>query len=150
MQQLVKICFLSALFLLSGCVSLGSRENNADVQAEKIKVAEQSYSDGNFDAAEKLFKEIERDGFGNAPVLYRLGNLYYRKGDVGKAAAYFESVIKIDPRNPKAHFNLATIRLMQAEEHFKYYVATVDPKTEIDRLSTLIGAIEEYASSDKK
>ena len=129
---------------------MGEKANNADVQAEKIKVAEQLYSDGNFDAAEKLFLEIEKVGFSNPQVLYRLGNIYYRKGDVGKAAGYFESVIKIDPRNPKAHFNLATIRLMQAEDHFKYYIATVDPKTEIDRLSTLIGAIEEYASSDKK
>lgn len=150
MQQRFRICFLSVLVLLSGCVSLVGKENAADVQADKIKVAEQLYSDGNFDAAEKLFIEIDGDGSSNAQVLYRLGNIYYRKGDVGKAASYFESVIKIDPRNPKAHFNLATIRLMQAEEHFKYYVATVDPKTEIDRLSTLIGAIEEYASSDNK
>lgn len=150
MQQAFRICFLSALVLLSGCVSMGGKVNSPDVQAEKIKVAEQLYTDGNFNAAEKLFIEIEKEGFSNSQVLYRLGNICYRKGEVGKAAGYFESVIKIDPRNPKAHFNLATIRLMQAEDHFKYYIATVDPKTEIDRLSTLIGAIEEYASSDKK
>lgn len=115
----------------------------------KFKAAEEAYTAGNLDIAAKLYSEASELNPLSAPCFYRLGTISYRKGDTQKAAGYFESVVKIDPRHSKAHFNLATIRLMQAENHYKYYIATADPKADIERLSTLIGAIEEYASSDK-
>lgn len=140
-------------FVVSAC-SVFSGGNNNEVNAfvvdEKIKSAEQLYVDGNIEAAEKMYLDVNAASPNNALVLYRLGTISYRKGNTEKASTYFESVIEVDPRHAKAHFNLATIRLMQAESHFKYYIATADPKADIEKLSVLIGAIEEYASSDKK
>ncbi len=153
MSQSVKNFLPLVILLLAGCSLVGQRHSNdadAVLFENKMNAAEQSYSSGNFESAEKLFEEANKLNPNNVQVIYRLGTISYRKGDTAKAAKYFDDVIKIDPRNSKAHFNLATIRLMQAESHFKYYIATVDPKADIERLSELIGAIEEYASSEKK
>ncbi len=145
--------FFSTMVLLSGCSVLGGKASSDDLDYVRfdqiINSAEQAYSAGNFDEAERLFREANALNPKSSQVTYRLGTIAYRRNELASAAVHFENTIKIDPRSSKAHFNLATIRLMQAQSHFKYYVATVDPKTDIDRLSGLIGAIEEYASSVK-
>lgn len=151
MQSGIKAVCFCLFFVVSGCSTLmgNSKVQDAVEFDNKFKAGEEAYSTGNFEAAEKLFQEAIALNPSDASCFYRLGTISYRKGNTEKAADYFESVIKLDPRHSKAQFNLATIRLMQAESHFKYYIATADPKADIQRLSTLIGAIEEYASSDK-
>lgn len=139
------------LFFLSGCALLGSESNlKQTVDFEnKLRAAEEAYASGDFSLAQKLFLETSKINPQDASSFYRLGTIAYRDGDTKKAANYFETAVELDPRNSKAQFNLATIRLMQAENHFKYYIATADPKVDIESLSTLIGAIEEYALENK-
>lgn len=153
MKQRLCVACLFFLALLSGCSVLGGNGASDEVDYahldKTIIAAEQAYSAGNFDEAERLFKEASSLNPASSQATYRLGTIAYRRNELANAAEYFEKTIKIDPRLSKAHFNLATIRLMQAQSHFKYYIATVDPKTDIERLSGLIGAIEEYASSEK-
>lgn len=138
-------------FAIAGCSMLGVSKGAPDASAsfqEEINEAERFYAEGNFVEAKKLLNKINTESeLKDANVLYRLGTIAFKESDINLAAEYFESAIKQNPRSPKAHFNLATIRLMQAEEHFKYYVATVDPKADINDISMLIGAIENYASS---
>lgn len=148
-NRLIASALLAVSLAACSTLSGDSAAQKAMEFDSKFKAGEQAYTAGNFDVAERLFLEAIELNPVNAPCFYRLGTISYRKGDTQKAAGYFESVVKIDPRHSKAHFNLATIRLMQAESHFKYYIATVDPKADIEKLSILIGAIEEYASSDK-
>lgn len=152
MSPCKKVIAMMLLLGLSACTVLGNSKNDASsaLYEQQEKAAEQAYTDGNYEFAEKLFKEVLVLNPKSLIAIYRLGTLAYRKGEFEKAAAFFESVIEVNPRNSKAHFNLATIRLMQAENHFKYYVATADPKADIDKVSGLIGAIEEFASSEKK
>lgn len=138
-----------AFQMLSGCSILDGADTDALDAAKFDQVyaaAESDYTAGNLNEAEKKFNKALSLNPTNSQVLYRLGTISFRKEDMSTAARYFEESVKYDPRSPKAHFNLATIRLMQAENHFKYYIATADPKTDIEGLSRLIGAIEEYAS----
>lgn len=146
-----KIILAILCFTVTGCAMLGVSKGAKDASAsfqEEIGDAERLYAEGNFVEAKKLLIKVNTESASkDANVLYRLGTIAFKESDINLAAEYFESAIKQNPRSPKAHFNLATIRLMQAEEHFKYYVATVDPKADINDISTLIGAIESYASS---
>jgi tetratricopeptide (TPR) repeat protein len=145
------ICHALLLGSLFGCAILGSDSKLKQVVEfeNKVKAAEQAYAEGNLPLAESLFLETSKLNPQDSTSLYRLGTISYRTGDTKKAAGYFEKVVELDPRNSKAQFNLATIRLLQAETHFKYYIATADPKANIDNLSKLIGSIEEYASENK-
>ena len=143
---------LATVVILSGCSVLdSSRVNASEKSAETLLLeAEELYAKGRFDEAEQLFLKASSLNPSDAQILYRLGTISFRKGKQDLAADYFVKTIEINPRNSKAHFNLATIRLMQAESHFKYFIATTDPKADIHSLSSLLGAIEEYASSSQK
>lgn len=139
------------LWCVSGCTTFGRGENesNSNNLATFISDGERLYAEGRIEEAEALFLKAYEISNDEPQLNYRLGNIAFRKGHHDRAAEYFIQVVEKNPRNAKAHFNLATIRLMQAESHFKYYIATTDPKMNIESLSTLIGAIEQYAASTK-
>jgi len=50
----------------------------------------------------------------------------------------------VNPKNGKAQYNLASIRLMQADNHFKYYAAMVDKDTDLSKVSDLMAAIDKF------
>lgn len=149
MRALLIVCLAS--IVASGCAVFdrnGMKESIS--QPELLADAERLYGTGNVEEAERLLIKAKEINPNDAQIVYRLGTIAFKKGDQDLAASYFVKAIEINPRNSKAHFNLATIRLMQAESHFKYYIATTDPKADIERLSDLMGAIEQYASSVTK
>ncbi|MGC1509183.1 tetratricopeptide repeat protein [Ketobacter sp.] len=77
-------------------------------------------------------------------VLYRLGTIMFKLGRYDESAAYFERAIRVNPKNGKAQYNLASIRLMQADNHFKYYAAMVDKDTDLSKVSDLMAAIDKF------
>lgn len=143
---------LGFLLICSGCASIdfGTGGQSEAAKSELlIEKAEHAYTAGNLDESQKLYQEVQAMSPNNGQVSYRLGTIAFRKGEPEIAAKHFEEVVKLNPRDSKAHYNLATIRLMQAENHFKYFVATVDPKADVSQLTILMGAIEQFANSNK-
>lgn len=150
MRNCVRFWLVLSLVCISACSLSPESSDSAVVSVDAdVQQAEKIYADGNLELAEGMMNAVLKKDPEHPQALYRLGTISFKKGDVERAAVLFEKSLKSDPRNAKAQFNLATIRLQQAEEHFKFYVATADPKTDISRISTLLGAIEEYAVEQK-
>ncbi|CBL45137.1 Hypothetical protein HDN1F_15540 [gamma proteobacterium HdN1] len=151
MSESLRVAFVVCVVaMISACSTLGgnSERGTQDLNA-MLQQAEHAYSDGNLQHAQTLLETALKDDESNANAWYRLGTIYYRSEDYDRAADSFARAIKIDPRNAKAQFNLATIRLQQAEAHFQYFIATTDPNADITELNVLLGAIERYVESQK-
>lgn len=148
--------------LVSGCASLDynsledelshrqDREKSAQRLKQHFEAGERHYQEGRLELAEIEFKAMLELKPGEENALYRLGTLSFKQGKYEASAGYFESAIKSNPRNGKAHYNLASIRLMQAENHFKYYAALAGKEQDLGNLSALLGDIDEFNSKGKR
>src|SRR5690606_21372641 len=132
-----RFAFAFLLILSSGCSLLGEqtldrevaiRAKEADKQSRIVQrlkqhylAGEQLYQDNQLDAASNEFSAMLELKADDEYALYRLGAIAFRMGDFDKSSDYFERTIRSNPRHEKAHYNLAIIRLMQSEQHFKYY-----------------------------
>lgn len=156
---------LSLFLFLTGCASFGSdsledalvktRQNRAEVETliRKLKThyeqGEEHYSNGDLGAAEAEYNAMLVLKSEEENALYRLGTIAFRQGEYAKSADYFERTIASNPRHGKAHYNLASIRLMQAESHFKYFAATADRNANLGKVSRLLGHIDAFAVGER-
>lgn len=162
MGNLSRALLLSTLLLfMSGCALVGSdsledtlaknKQKRAEIEVliSKLKAhydqGEKHYSNGDLDAAEAEYNAMLALKSEEENALYRLGAIAFRRGDYAKSADYFERTIASNPRHGKAHYNLASIRLMQAESHFKYFAATADRNANLEKVSRLLGHIDAFA-----
>ena len=152
------------VIMLSGCSVFGENtleevvaKNGTQLSEtretfEKLKkhadLGESYYSQGDMDLAEAEFKAILDLKKEDEYALYRLGTIAFKKRNFDQSADYFVRVINQNPRNEKAQYNLASIRLMQAENHFKYYAALVGRETDIRKVEILLGDIDQFTRRD--
>jgi tetratricopeptide (TPR) repeat protein len=80
---------------------------------------------GKFDRAAPLLKEAVKQDSGNAAAFVALGTAQMGLGELGPARVAMEQALKLAPKSPEAHYNMAQILL------------TVDPPD-------LVGANEHY------
>lgn len=159
MQRLAMLVLVSTL---AGCAVFGeptldrelaARAKLAEDQsriAQQLKqhytAGEQLYQAGQFEPASVEFAAMLKLKPDDEYALYRLGAIEFRRGAYDKSAEYFELTIRANPRHEKAHYNLATIRLMQAEQHFKYYAALAGRGADLRKVTELLGSIDGFAS----
>lgn len=150
MNEFVRLLVLAVI--VSGCTisQPGEQAGNAALIADERQLGEAAYARSDYIQAKVHYDQALKLGSKEATIFYRLGSISYRDGKFDSAAELFGKAIDIDPRFSKAHYNLATIRLMQAQDHFKYYTATADPKANIEPISKLIANIEEFAEESRK
>lgn len=74
--------------------------------SQPMELADSAYSAGKYDEAAALYLKIAADNGTSAPLLYNLGNTYYRMGKPGMAILYYERALRIDPTMNDAHTNL--------------------------------------------
>lgn len=154
---------LALLMVISaaGCASLNtapSSPKNSDSEFEAQQKAlkqlydqgEQFYKTGQLDLAAAEFTKMLEVVPEEENALYRLGTIAFRQRQFELSADYFERTIKSNPKNKKAHFNLANIRLMQSENHFKYYAALADKEADLSKVSKLIADIDDFNSRKSK
>ena len=67
------------------------------------------YTGWNADAR-LIYERVIEGGFGDADVLYNLGNACYKSGDVGNAVLNYERVLKVAPGHSDARANLEFVR----------------------------------------
>ena len=67
-------------------------------------------------------------------------------GNIVEAINRYSKAIELNPNLSKAHYNLATAYLTQAEQHFHYFSATANDETQHVKLYELMGAIEKFSS----
>ena len=167
MGQLIRRLFLYCLFFstIAACSSLGyhsidgevgGKASSTSIESERnaklkqlYEKGEESYSSGDLEGAKLAFKEMLTVAPRDETALYRLGTIAFKQGAFAESAMLFEQVIEVNPRNGKAQYNLASIRLMQAENHFKYYAALAGRGANLDKITKLLGDIDEFASAHK-
>ena len=65
------------------------------------------------------------------------------------ARDYYRRTLALQPSATKAHYNLALVNLLEAEQHFHFHTATTQDNAEQQaRLFTLMSAIREFLDDD--
>ena len=133
-------------------------KQQAEAQSEKqqlnailrqhYEASENYYKTGDYAKAEEECLTLLELKPEEEVVLYRLGTITFKLSRFDESAAYFERTIKVNPKNQKAQYNLASIRLMQADNHFKYYAALAEKDADLSKLSQLIAAIDKFNRRD--
>ena len=114
-MNLKKIIILTAgLIALTG--GAGQCQITKDEALSKFVTAGMAYKEGKYDAAINLYTEILEGSRVSGPLYYNLGNSYFKKGQVGKAALNYERAKKFIPRDSDLKFNELYI-----QSHIKYY-----------------------------
>ena len=90
------IIILLISFFLPFCNSRAVTESQAD----------KAYKSRDYVEALRLYTEMEKKGMVSADILYNIGNCYYRQNNYPMAVLYYCRVIRIDPSNSDAQFNL--------------------------------------------
>ncbi len=111
MYRLWPMLILAAL--LSACATT-TPTADGDGSGDKLRRAEQAYTDGLFVEAESYYRELVNDN----PELYqgwfRLGNIYARSGQLDAAITMYERCLDLDPDQARAWYNLALVRTRQS------------------------------------
>ncbi len=63
------------------------------------------YNSRDYDKAVSLFERIADLPVVNGELYYNLGNVYYKKGDIGKSILWYERALKQIPGDPDLQFN---------------------------------------------
>ena len=103
---------LSAM-LLASSGSL-SAQQSGEWRAESLfKQGNEAYSKGDFNAAEKAYRDIVGLGIQNWRVYYNLGNACFRKDQIGDAILFYEKALRLEPQDADARENLrfASLRI---------------------------------------
>jgi tetratricopeptide (TPR) repeat protein len=102
----MKKFFLIVLF----AVPAFCRAETAGNPNEQFLQANQLYEKGDFDKAGEIYQGLTGQGFESAELFYNLGNIYYRKGERGKAVLWYERALRLSPREADIQFNLGLAR----------------------------------------
>jgi tetratricopeptide (TPR) repeat protein len=105
-----------------------------DFQAMYEK-ARSLYDEGNYDQAERLYLQVLKNSpKGYADVFNKLGLIQHRRGNLDKAADFFEKALSLNPKYTEASLNLAVTyndlsRFDDADRIFSKAAAVVKAKT---------------------
>lgn len=83
--------------------------SNSDPVPFKALV-EYYFNEKNFDAAEQVLEDIVNIGKADFDILYKIGNLRYRKGKKQDALVYWEKALELQPDNEILKRTLETVR----------------------------------------
>lgn len=72
-----------------------------------------------YDRAQKFFEKVVSKEPENVHALMGLGMCYYQHEKFPKAIGAFEGLLKINPNDPMAHFNIGIIQKYYTHEHEK-------------------------------
>lgn len=126
------------------------QQKQNQILRQHYEASEQYYKAGQYELAEAECLKMLEIKPEEEVVLYRLGTIAFRTERYELSAEYFERTIAVNPKNGKAHYNLASIRLMQADNHFKYFAALVDKDTDLSKVSKLMADIDRFNRGENK
>ena len=137
MNQLSKlVCFA----LIFGAVSVSaaevsakkadSQKNTAAVKViDSPETAMTAYDEGNFTGAEQYYRSLKKASAPSSKLFYNIGNCLYQQGKYAQALAYYESALRIAPRDSDIleNLNLTRRKLSLPEKNVLEAPADVPP-----------------------
>jgi len=143
--------FFSGCSLLTGNVEPETLDSDALLDVELLSTkADDFYKNNKRDEAKQLYLEVLSIAHDDTNALYRLGNIHFQNESFDEAASFFMRAIETNPRFSKAHYNLAIVNLMKAEQNFKFYTATTDPTSDLSAVTNILNDIEQFKSGRQK
>jgi tetratricopeptide (TPR) repeat protein len=79
---------------------------NAQSPDNLLKVGNQYYHDGQYEAAIQSYQKILSQGYESGALYYNLGNAYFKSGKLGYAIFNFERGLKLEPNDDDLAYNL--------------------------------------------
>lgn len=77
------------------------------LQNQKFEKANYYYNEARYDTAVIIYESILNDGYVSAPLLYNIGNAYFKMREYPMAILNYEKALKIEPDNDDIKQNLA-------------------------------------------
>ncbi len=102
---------LLAFSLLPGTSAACRVDGVQDDSVRQFQEANETYSEGKIDQALHQYLGLVEQGFSSGPLLYNIGNCYYRRGETGRAILFFERARRLIPGDDDLLHNLALSRL---------------------------------------
>jgi tetratricopeptide (TPR) repeat protein len=102
--------------------ALQTREEQAAFVEEAVKRADELRKEKRFKEAIPLLVEALQYGIDKATLYYRLGNVYFDGGDLGRAEYAYNRALEVDPKHVNAMHNLAVI--YKRQKKISLYVKT--------------------------
>lgn len=96
-----RIYILIVLMVSAICLKAQSAENQEFAKANFY------YNESKYDTALVIYEGILNDGYISAPLLYNIGNTYFKMRNYPMAILNYEKALKIDPTNDEIKQNLA-------------------------------------------
>ncbi len=93
-------------------------EARADVESATVlfQKGNESYEAGDFDQAIEEYQKIVDLGIKNSKVFYNLGNVYFRKNQLGRAILNYRRALSLDPRDEDGIANLKFAKLFALDK----------------------------------
>ena len=82
------------------------------IQNQKFEQANFYYNEARYDTAVVIYESILDDGYVSAPLLYNIGNAYFKMRDYPMAILNYEKALKIEPDNDEIKQNLAIVNAL--------------------------------------
>lgn len=77
------------------------------IQNQEFEQANFYYNESNYDTALVIYERIIDEGYMSAPLLYNIGNTYFKMKNFPMAILSYEKALKLDPDNEEIKQNLA-------------------------------------------
>jgi len=136
---------------LLGACATPSNQASSKLARQQLAAAEQAYQAADYASAQAKFEALLKHSPQNYDALFRLGNIALRQTRLADARDYYRRSLVRQPRASKAHYNLALVNLLDAEQHFHFHTATAQDNAEQQaQLFTLISAIREFLDDDEQ
>lgn len=116
------ILFPFCFFLLTGCASFLQKN-----QLELNQQANVAYESGNVPLSLKYYKKLSVISSADPLVWKRLGNLYVLSHDPSQAIISYSKAAKLSPNDSSLFYNIAIVRLRQAEAELIHAYRTLPP-----------------------
>lgn len=77
------------------------------IQNQEFTKANFYYNESRYDTALVIYEKILNEGYVSVPLLYNIGNTYFKLRNYPMAILHYEKALKIDPTNEDTRHNLA-------------------------------------------
>ena len=110
---MVRKIYITGLFLLFAVKLFAAEEINP---TGVFRSANEFYSNGNYEQAIKLYKEVLSTNHESAALYFNLGNAYYKTNEFTAAILYYEKALRMNPADEDTRFNLKLANLKTVDK----------------------------------
>ncbi len=82
----------------------------ADQREDNFRRASEAYYKNRWDEALSLYQALLKEFPTNAHLYFNLGNVYFRKGEMGRALQHYAKALNLKPREPDIRANLKFVQ----------------------------------------